>query len=265
MANGQYNELNSVCRWLENGTIEYTGRIDFQVKIRGFRIELGEIEAVLRNHPLTRDCLCIIREDITNDKRIVAYLLPRGCSAADVNPSEVLTHCSVSLPAYMVPAAAVFLDNWPLNQSGKINRRALPKPDYSISAATSEEYVPPRGDVAEGLEAMWIQLLGVERASASSNFFELGGHSLLAVRLLSMIRERFDVDISLRTLFELPLLAALATEVQEATARTGAGTMEIPVVSREEATTELPMSFAQQRLWVLDQMDGQVWFPVFLL
>ncbi|HEX9939387.1 MAG TPA: amino acid adenylation domain-containing protein [Longimicrobium sp.] len=192
-------------RWLADGTIEYLGRIDFQVKVRGFRIELGEIEARLREHAEVRDAVVLAREDAPGDRRLVAYVV--GPVAADA----LRAHLSERLPEHMVPAAYVRLEAWPLTQSGKLDRKALPAPEGGAYAA--HEYEPPVGDTEEALAAIWGEVLGVERVGRHDSFFKLGGHSLLAVQVVSRVRQILEVELGLGAVFEHPVLSDLAGQV----------------------------------------------------
>ncbi|HEX2201844.1 MAG TPA: non-ribosomal peptide synthase/polyketide synthase [Longimicrobium sp.] len=229
-------------RWLADGTVEYLGRLDEQVKVRGFRIELGEIEAVLRRHPDVADCAVIARED-GGEKRLAAYVAgPRDAEA-------LKAHLRGTLPDYMVPAAFVFLDALPLTANGKLDRRALPAPEYASSA----EHVAPRTPTEEVLAGLWADVLKVERVGAEASFFDLGGHSLLATRVVSRIREALGVELPLRALFERPVLSALAAEVDRLRGA-GAGADGGAIVPAARGG-DLPVSFAQERLWFVDALD----------
>jgi amino acid adenylation domain-containing protein len=192
-------------RWLPDGTVEYLGRLDEQVKVRGFRIELGEIEAALRQAPAVADCAVVAREDETGDRRLVAYVV------GEAEPEALRERLRRSLPEYMVPSALVFLDALPLTPNGKVDRRALPAPEY---AADAERYVAPRTPVEEVLAEIWTQVLRVERAGVHDSFFDLGGHSLMATRLLAHIQTTFGVEISIRDVFSMPTLEAMAGEIE---------------------------------------------------
>ncbi|HEV3051065.1 MAG TPA: amino acid adenylation domain-containing protein, partial [Longimicrobium sp.] len=193
-------------RWVADGTLEYLGRLDEQVKIRGFRIELGEIEAALRQAPGVRDCTVIVREDETGDRRLVAYVV--GEAAAEALRDRLRQ----SLPEYMVPSAFVALDALPLTANGKLDRKALPAPEF---ASAEEGYVAPRTRVEEVLARIWAEVLGLERVSVEDSFFDLGGHSLLATRVVSRIREVFDLEMLPWALFEHRTIAGLARALGE--------------------------------------------------
>jgi hypothetical protein len=204
-----------LARYLPDGDLEYLGRIDNQVKIRGFRIELGEIEAMLAEHPAVHEAVVMVREDVSEDKRLVAYVVPSPFEIFDTN--EVRGALFEKLPAYMVPTSFVMLDQLPLTPSGKLDRRALPAPEYS-GIESEREYVAPRTEVEELLAAIWTRLLKVERVGVNDNFFELGGHSVLVTRMISEVNSNFQVDISLRVVFETPIMSSIASEIEKAMA-----------------------------------------------
>nr|WP_281404395.1 non-ribosomal peptide synthase/polyketide synthase [Pyxidicoccus fallax] len=236
-------------RWLADGHIEYLGRLDFQVKVRGLRIELGEIEAALEQHPQVRQAVVVVREDASGDKRLVAYVVPPSGAQPPSTP-EVRDFLKAKLPEYMVPSAFVTLEALPLNSSGKLDRKALPAPDAALS--TRAEYLAPRGETEQRLASLWSEVLRVEKVGVHDNFFELGGHSLLATQVASRIRATFGVDLPLPTLFEAPTLETLAASI-DALAREALGA-KLPPLRPVERTGALPLSFAQQRLWFLDQL-----------
>jgi acyl-coenzyme A synthetase/AMP-(fatty) acid ligase/acyl carrier protein len=199
-------------RYLRDGTLELLGRIDHQVKVRGIRVELGEIEAVLCEHPVVRETAVVMREDGTSDPRLVAYAVAGSEPAPDRR--ELRSFLQEKLPGYMVPADFVILDALPLGPNRKVDRRALPWPDHAVPAR-DKVFVAPRTVVEEVLEKMWAQVLRLDRVGIHDSFFELGGHSLLAGRLLSRVRERFQVSVSLRAFFAAPTVAGLATAIVE--------------------------------------------------
>src|SRR6185295_10623740 len=232
-------------RWRADGELEFLGRLDEQVKVRGFRIEPGEIEATLRRHAAVRECVVVAREDASGGTRLVGYIV------GEADPDALRAHLRRSLPEYMVPSAFVFLDALPLTPNGKLDRRALPAPEY---AAAEERYVAPRTPVEEVLAGIWAEVLRLERVGANDHFFELGGHSLLATRVVSRIREVFGVEVPLRALFEGPTVAELAGRVEE---MRQAELPVLPPVVPVERTGALPLSFAQERLWFLHQMEPE--------
>jgi amino acid adenylation domain-containing protein/non-ribosomal peptide synthase protein (TIGR01720 family) len=240
-------------RWLPDGSVEYLGRIDYQVKLRGFRIELGEIEAALGQHPGVREAVVLTREDTPGDMRLVAYLV--ACEVPAPGGGELWSWLQHRLPEYMVPGVYVFLDAMPLTPSGKIDRRSLPAPDRARGepeAALSA----PRTPLEELLAGIWAQVLGVERVGIHDNFFALGGHSLLATQVFGRLRAALGIELPLRTLFEAPTVSALA-ERSEAARRGGVTVQAPPLVRVPRGGGELPLSFAQQRLWFLDQLEPE--------
>ena len=232
---------------LPDGAFEFAGRLDHQVKIRGFRIEPGEIEAALLRHPDVESAVVAVRVE-SREKRLVAYVIPREGRALD--PRELRAFLAGRLPAFMVPAAFVALSALPLTPNGKVDRRALPAPE---TAQTRGEILAPRTPTEEVLVRAWAGLLGVETLSVRDDFFELGGHSLLATRLVSRIREIFGVELPLRAVFEGPTVEALAARI-EAERLSGAEVGALPVVTGREERA-LPLSFAQRRLWFLEQLQ----------
>ncbi|MBW8879773.1 MAG: hypothetical protein JF614_32995, partial [Acidobacteria bacterium] len=221
------------------------GRIDHQVKLRGFRIELGEIEAQLRSHGLVREAVVLAREDRPGDKRLVAYVVGREGLALDTG--RLREHVASKLPEYMVPSAFVVLDWLPLTPSGKVDRRALPAPELGERG----EYVAPRTELERRLCEIWEELLGVERVGIEDNFFDLGGHSLLATQLVSRVRAALGVEVPLRELFEHPTIARFCERLPGLTS--GLVLPEIAVLERRE---RLALSYAQQRLWFIDRLEG---------
>uniref|UniRef100_UPI00387EB368 non-ribosomal peptide synthetase n=1 Tax=Xenorhabdus szentirmaii TaxID=290112 RepID=UPI00387EB368 len=237
-------------RWLPDGNIEYLSRNDSQVKLRGFRIELGEIETRLRQCHGVSEALVLIRGDMANgntgeQKRLVAYLRPQA--GTKLIPAELRQQLAQHLADYMLPSAFVMLESFPLTPNGKLDRQALPAPD--ASAVVSRHYEAPAGETEIALVRIWQDLLGLERVGRHDHFFELGGHSLLAVQLASRIRQVLAKELSLQQLFDHPLLANLAHALTDASVTSQA---TIPVADRHQP---LPLSFAQQRLWFLGQLD----------
>jgi amino acid adenylation domain-containing protein len=225
--------------------LEYLGRTDFQLKLRGVRVEPGEIEAALESHPAVRRAVVVAREDGAGERRLVGYVAAPAEAAA-----ELRAHLAARLPEYMVPAAIVALDALPLTANGKVDRGALPAPDF---AAGTDAYVAPRTPAEEVLAGIFAQVLQVERVGAHDDYFALGGHSLLAARLVSRVREAFGVELPLRALFEAPTPALLAARVEEAR-REDDGPQAPPLVPVPR-DGPLPLSFAQRRLWFIDQLE----------
>ncbi|MFN6297586.1 MAG: amino acid adenylation domain-containing protein [Microcystis sp.] len=248
-------KTGDLCRYLTDGNIEYLGRIDNQVKIRGFRIELGEIETVLSQHNAVKTAVVIAQEDETNQKRLVAYIIPQKeiISAPkeknSLNVTELRQFLKAKLPEYMIPSAFVILESLPLTPNGKIDHRALPAPEFQ----SQEQYIAPRNPIEEILSSIWAKVLKVAQVGIHDNFFELGGHSLLATQLISRIREAFQVEMPLRELFVAPTIAELSQEIKRLSE--GEQPTELPILPRDK-TAELPLSFAQTRLWFLAEFES---------
>jgi amino acid adenylation domain-containing protein len=201
-------------RWRSDGTIEYLGRNDRQVKIRGFRVELGEIEAQLVRLAQVKEVTLIAREDLPGEKRLVAYIvyreLAKGENAPDVQ--SLRTHLRASLPEYAVPSAFVVMERLPITPNGKLDLRALPTPE--LEAYGNQQYDAPQGEVEELLAAIWQPLLAVSRVGRQDNFFDLGGHSLIATRVISRLREVFQLELPLKALFDAPTVTQLSLRVE---------------------------------------------------
>ncbi|MFP2933000.1 amino acid adenylation domain-containing protein, partial [Pyxidicoccus sp. 3LG] len=232
-------------RWRADGVLEFLGRIDNQVKVRGYRIELAEVEAALLTHPGVREAVAVVRQDTPGDKRLVAYVI----GDMEVLDSNTLrAWVQQRLPEYMMPSAIVILGTLPLTPNGKLDRKALPAPD--LSGLQKSRYVAPRNSTEEALTSLFSKVLGTGRVGVEDSFFELGGHSLLATQLVSRIRATFGVELPLRAIFESPTVAGLAERLQSATSDT-----RMPALTRNRPTGPIPLSFAQQRLWFLDQLQ----------
>ena len=243
-------KTGDLARYRPDGNIEFLGRIDNQVKIRGFRIELGEIEAALSQHPQVQEAVVVARQDQPSNKRLVAYLVSRQ---VPVSLSELRQFLSQKLPDYMVPSAFVELKSMPLTPNGKVDRHVLPAPD--LSGRNSEEgFVAPRTPTEEILVAIWAEVLGVQQIGIHDNFFELGGHSLLATQVSSRLRETFFIEVPLRQLFASPTPSGLVEFIE--LARQTSHPLQPDVIESVSRETELPLSFAQERLWFLDQLEG---------
>jgi amino acid adenylation domain-containing protein len=238
-------------RLLADGSVEFLGRIDTQVKVRGFRIELGEIESVLCEHPSVGECVVVAREDLSDERQIVAYVVATE-GHATASRAELRAHLKEKLPEYMIPASFVRLASLPLSPNGKVDRKSLPAPEQERPDLGST-YVEPRTLVEEALAGVWADLLKVERVGAEDDFFELGGHSLLAMQLIARVREVFQIEVPLRSLFEEPTVAGLAAGV-ERELRAGQTPQGPPIERAPRTGGPLPLSFAQQRLWFLDRL-----------
>jgi amino acid adenylation domain-containing protein len=248
---GRLYRTGDRARWLADGSLEFLGRADHQVKIRGFRIEPAEVAARLLEHPAVREALVLVREDRPGEKRLVAYVVPEeGAAGAAASAAELRGHLRERLADYMVPSAFVAVDAFPLTPNGKVDRGALPAPEREEAAA----FVAPRTPAEEVLAGIWAEVLHRERVGVDAGFFELGGHSLLAMQVISRARAAFGVEVPLRALFEAPTVAALAGRIE---ALRGAGAAAAPPIERvpRDARGALPLSYAQQRLWLVDRLE----------
>ena len=225
--------------WGADGQLRYVGRADEQVKIRGYRIELGEIQAALRELDGVEQAVVIAREDRPGDKRLVGYV------TGTVDPVGARTALVERLPIYMVPAAVVVLAALPLTPNGKLDTRALPAPEYR----DGDRYRAPASPTEEILAGIYARILGLERVGVDDSFFDLGGDSLLAMRLIAAINTALDADLAVRALFDAPTVAQLAPRIDE-----GSGGLA-PLVPVERPAV-VPLSFAQSRLWFIDQLQG---------
>ncbi|WP_387464671.1 amino acid adenylation domain-containing protein, partial [Photorhabdus sp. RM323S] len=246
IADARLYRSGDLARYLPDGNLEFLGRNDQQVKIRGFRIEPGEIEARLVEYPTVQEAVVLAQGD-GHDKRLIAYVVAH---ANEGLVNSLRTHLSAILPDYMVPAAFVRLDALPLTPNGKLDRQALPVPGEEAFAR--QIYAAPQGEMETTLAAIWRELLGVEKISRYDNFFALGGHSLLAVRMMNRIAA-LGIELPLSTLFKCPSLLACAEEM---CAQSGESDRILPAIVPLSREGQLPLSFAQQRLWFLAQLDG---------
>ncbi|HYG64762.1 MAG TPA: amino acid adenylation domain-containing protein, partial [Thermoanaerobaculia bacterium] len=243
-------------RRLPDGNLDFLGRFDHQVKVRGFRVELEEVESVLGRHPGVRQTVVLARGEGAVDKSLVAYVVPEPTvSGSAAGAVEWRAFLRERLPDYMVPGHFVVLEALPLNANGKVDRAALPAPAADRPDLVSP-FVAPRNPSEELVAAVWADLLGIERIGVHDDFFALGGHSLMATRVVSRLRDAFHVELPLRGLFEEPTVAGLARRLDEAV-RAGAGLAAPPIVPvpRGDGEIELPLSFAQQRLWFIEQLE----------
>jgi len=215
---GRFYKTGDLVRYQADGVIEFLGRTDFQVKIRGFRIELGEIEYALMEQDEVCEAVVLAREE-NGYKQLVAYIVKSGKGAElqseerdpatlqPCNPATLRTALQQTLPDYMIPSVFVFLEVMPLTPNGKLDRRALPAPDY---ADIQNEFVAPRTQIETEVAAIWQEVLDIEQAGVYDNFFALGGHSLLAIQITSQVRSRFNIDLPLKTIFTTNTMAEFA-------------------------------------------------------
>ncbi|GGO95586.1 non-ribosomal peptide synthetase [Wenjunlia tyrosinilytica] len=233
-------------RWTPDGELDFVERADGQVKIRGFRVELGEIDAVLAADPALAQAKVVVREDRPGDKRLVAYAVPAAGAAPD--PEELRRSLAATLPEYMVPSAVLVLEALPLTPNGKLDRQALPAPDYSAEVSGAG----PRTPQEEILCGLFAALLGLETVGIHDNFFHLGGHSLLATRLANRIRAALAEELAVGSIFQAPTVAGIAALL----AGDGGGPERPVLRASGERGQQVPLSFAQRRLWFLAQMEG---------
>ncbi len=231
-----------LARWNSHGQVEYLGRADDQVKIRGFRVELGEVEKVLAGLDGVGQAAVAVREDRPGDKRLAGYVVPAAGTMLD--PAGLREAAARVLPGYMVPAVITVLKALPLSPNGKLDRRALPAPEYAAGGGRA-----PATPQEKALCEVFAQVLGLGQVGVEDNFFDLGGHSLLATRLVSRIRVALGAELPVRAVFEHPTAAALARALDDAEA---ARPPLVPV----PRPGRVPLSFAQQRLWFLEQFHG---------
>ncbi|MFJ9887221.1 amino acid adenylation domain-containing protein [Streptomyces sp. NPDC091287] len=229
-----------LARWTAGGVVEFVGRADDQIKLRGFRIELGEIEDRLSRHPDVAQATVVVREDRPGDKRLVGYVV----TTRPVETGALKEYLGGELPDYMVPSALLALDALPLTANGKVDRRALPAPEYGGAG----ERRAPRDAREAALCGLYADVLGIAEVGIDDSFFDLGGHSLLATRLVNRIRNAFEVEVPVRAVFEAPTVAALAARTADAAqARRRLEAVERPDV--------IPLSYAQRRLWFIDSVQ----------
>ena len=237
-----------LARYRNDGQIEVLGRIDTQVKIRGFRVEPGEIEATLRKHPHVLQAAVVDKELRPGDRRLIAYVVANGDNGAGA--ATLREYLKTQLPDYMIPASWMMLDQLPLTASGKVHRSALPEPDLQLDDSVT--FAAPRTLVEQVLAGIWEQTLAVERVGRHDNFFWLGGHSLLATSTISRIRDAFKVELQVRSLFERPTIAELAEQIEEL--QRAGNVPEAPPLRPRARPEQVPLSYAQERLWLFDQL-----------
>ncbi|MEU6575140.1 amino acid adenylation domain-containing protein [Streptomyces sp. NPDC046805] len=232
-------------RWRADGSLDYLGRGDDQVKIRGIRVELGELNAAIAAHPAIAQAATVLREDRPGDKRLVAYVITAPGATAP-SPAELRRHVGMSVPEAVIPSAFVPLASLPLNANGKLDRHTLPAPDYTAVTAESRQPASVREEILCGLFA---EVLGVGAVGVDDSFFTLGGHSLLVTRLISRIRASLGLEVPVRLVFEASTPAELARRLDSAD-------RALPALTAGVRPAHVPMSYAQRRLWFLNQLEG---------
>ncbi len=238
-------------RWHADGSLEYLGRLDEQVKLRGYRIEPGEIETVLAEHPQVRAAVVVTRASTTGEPRLVAYVQLEQAHRGNLGQWHLKLYLQAHLPEYMIPAQIVVLEAFPLTPNGKVDKRALPDPgDIQDGERVTQEGA--RTQIEELIQGLWLEVLGVEHIGISDNFFERGGHSLLAMRLIARVRTLLNLEMPVRTVFEAPTIAGMAQWVEQSL-RSNQG-IEVSSPTAMPRPHEIPLSFAQQRLWFLDRL-----------
>jgi amino acid adenylation domain-containing protein len=240
-------KTGDLARWLPDGNLEYLGRIDHQVKLRGFRIELGEIEAILGQHPFMEEGVVVVHEPSKGDKHLIAYLVIQKDKAVEM--TEIKNFLKERLPSYMVPSNFITLDALPLTPNGKIDRRKLSR--LPITGVSEKGFVAPQTQEEELLASIWSAVLGIPQIDIHDDFFELGGHSLLATQVISRVRDAFTVEMPLRVLFESPTIESFCKRLTSLRHESSIVPME--VVDRSKP---LQLSFAQQRLWFINRLEG---------
>jgi amino acid adenylation domain-containing protein len=262
---GRLYRTGDMARWLADGTIEFAGRADRQVKIRGFRVELGEIEAALRRHPSVNEAVALAQDDsTTKGKQIVAYVVTRKDS--EPTHEHWREFLKEWLPDYMIPGAFISIEKLPLTPNGKVDRIALAALEMLKPSASDSGSAAAITETEKVIADVWAEILGVEQVGPSDNFFELGGHSLVATQIISRLRKKFKVELPFRVIFEEQTVRAIGQKIEESLAEKSQNT---PPTSTREVTEPpssftikraprngpLPLSFAQERLWFLEQLD----------
>ncbi|WP_224997020.1 non-ribosomal peptide synthetase, partial [Cesiribacter sp. SM1] len=238
-------KTGDLVRWLPDGNLEYLGRLDDQVKIRGYRIEIAEVEGALNQCRGVKESVVLAKTEASGNKRLLGYVVPEKAFDRD----DIISQLKQVLPEYMIPSLIIEIKEIPLTWNGKVDKRALPEDDACIDLRN--RYVAPRNDTEEQLVAIWQELLGLGHIGVEDNFFELGGHSLLATRLLSILRNRFQLELQVKDIFAHPTIASLAGELL----LKGRGNV-LPSIVPANRTGRLPLSFSQERLWFIDQLQG---------
>lgn len=238
-------KTGDLARWLPEGNLEFMGRIDDQVKIRGYRIELGEVDNAISSIPGVVQHCVTVSKDKNNNASLTGYVVLESYA----NKKAIQQELKSKLPEYMIPLIWIQLDAMPLTTNGKIDKKALPKPEENL--VSSEHYVAPRNETENRLAIIWQELLGVKKVGIHDDFFELGGHSLVATRLVSKIRTELNFEVAIRDVFEHKSIANFSDFVLQQAHRS-----VLPSVTTQKTLDKIPLSFSQERLWFLDQLQG---------
>ncbi|MEK6278964.1 MAG: amino acid adenylation domain-containing protein [Acidobacteriota bacterium] len=245
-------DTGDLVRRLPDGQIDFVGRRDQQIKLRGFRIELGDIETALLQHPSVQESVVVLREDQPGEPRLVGYVVLR--SLPRITGSDLRSYLKAKLPDYMIPSVFVEILKFPKTPNGKIDRRALPVP-APVSAHVKENFVAPRNPLEEIVAGVWSELLGLDRVGVYDELFELGAHSLMLTRAAARIRDQFNVEIPLRCFFDSPTVASLAAALETTLER--GQQFDLKPIKRVPRDSDLPLSFAQERVLFLQQLYGR--------
>ncbi len=237
-------------KWLPDGSISFIGRVDDQVKIRGYRVEPGEIENILQQSEFVNKAIVIAKDDKQGNTTLVGYIIPEGA----FDRTNIVSYLKDTLPEYMVPSALVELESLPLTANGKVDKRALPDPEIELPG---DEYVAARNETEQRLAEIWQEVLELDRVGIHDDFFELGGHSLLAIRLVSAIRKIFAVEMPIGDIFDYPTVALLSVQIEK-----NVEAVVPPIVPVKQKPERIPLSFSQERLWFIDQLEGSVQYHI---
>ncbi len=243
-------KTGDIVKWLPDGNLAFIGRTDDQVKIRGYRIEVGEIESTLQHCPLVEQCVVVVQQKPNQTKHLIAYAVAKEVFDKEV----ILSYLKSKLPEYMIPAVLVEMPSFPRTINGKIDRRQLPDPDET--PGRSDNYQAPSNATEETLVGIWQHLLGVERVGVNDNFFELGGHSLLATKLVASIKQKLSKEVAIKEVFSRNTIAELAALLVTQDILTESMTV-VPIQDKPE---RIPLSFSQEGLWFIDQLEGSIYY-----
>ncbi len=252
--NARMYVTGDLVKYLEDGNIEFIGRADDQVKIRGYRVELGEIESILQQSETVKHAVVLAKEDSQGNKRLIGYVVAED----EFDKAAIESYLAGKLPEYMIPQMWVALESLPLTANGKVDRKSLPEPEQQQQKG---HYEAPRNETEEKLAEIWQEILEVEQVSIHDDFFELGGHSLLAIRLISMIRKELGLEVKIGDVFDYPTISLLSGRIATEDPRA-----LLPTIEVSARPIHIPLSFSQERLWFIDQLEGSVQYhlPVVL-